>query len=128
MLELLFELLAQFFVEVIVQGGLECAFRGLAEPFRHDRPPVFMWAIFSYCVCGAVGGGLSVWLWPMQVLKHPAAQYANLIVTPLVLGLVFEWIGRRREAEDKDGMLLDHFAYGFAFALMMGLVRFFFAQ
>ena len=127
-MEFLLELLLEFIVEVLVQGAFELGFRGLAEPFRNKRQVGVAWTLFSYALLGAVGGAFSVWLFPMHVLKHPAAQYVNLALTPIALGLAFEWLGRRREAKGKRKMLLDRFSYGFVIALTMGLIRFYFAK
>lgn len=126
-MEFLLEFLLEFVVEVLVQGAFELGFRGLAEPFRKERQVSTAWALFSYVLLGAVGGAISVWLFPMHVLKHPLAQYVNLIITPIALGLAFEWLGHRRESKGKQKMLLDRFSYGFVFALTMGLIRFVFA-
>ena len=128
MIEILFELVVQFVVEVIVQGGFELGFRGLVEPFRKDRRPNVWLGLIAYTCMGAISGVISIWLIPMHVIKHPILQYAHLAVTPIALGFAFEWLGRRRESKGKPKMLVDRFSYGFVFALTMGLIRFWLAQ
>ncbi len=128
MIEILFELLLQFLLEVVVQGGFELGFRGLAEPFRKDRRPNIWLGLLAYTGMGALSGIVSIWLIPMHLVKHPLLQYGSLALTPIALGFLFEWLGRRREAKGKPKMLLDRFSYGFVFALTMGLIRFWFAQ
>ena len=128
MIEMLVELVLEFILEMIVQGGFELGFRGLAEPFRTDRRPNMWLGLLAYVFMGAVSGIISIWLIPMQWIKHPILPYANLALTPIALGFAFEWLGRRREAKGKQKMLLDRFSYGFVFALTMGLIRFWFAK
>jgi len=133
MLEFLLEFLLEIGGEVILEAVVELGIYGLADPFRKTEP--FQkewrvnpgWAIFGFVLMGLLGGALSVWMLPMNLLKNPLAQYINLAVTPILLGLLFEWLGRRRERQGKRKMLLDRFSYGFVFALTMGLVRFYFA-
>lgn len=127
MIEFILELLLQLILELLVQGAIELGFRGLAEPFRRDRQVNAFLALISYAVLGAVGGAISIWVLPMHVLKNPIAQYVNLSITPIALGLAFEWMGHRRKAKGKRKMLFDRFSYGFVFAITMGLIRFCFA-
>lgn len=127
MFALIFELLIQLILEVLVQGAFELGVRGIVEPYRKDRPLNPAFALLGYALLGAVGGAISIWVFPMHLLQHPVAQYANLAITPIALGLAFECLGRRREAKGKQKMLLDRFTYGFVFALTMGLIRFYFA-
>jgi len=128
MIELLFEFLFQVAAEAVIQGAFELGFRGLAEPLRKDRPANPVIAICGFVFIGAISGAISIWILPMHLLKNPVAQYINLAATPIALGFMFEWLGRRRQKKGKQKMLLDRFSYGFVFALMMGLIRFYFAE
>jgi len=126
-MEFIFELLLQFLSELIVQVAFELGFHGLVEPFRKERPVNVALALFGYMFFGAIGGSISVWLFPEHLIANPLVQYVNLAITPIALGLTFRWLGNRRQAKGKQKMLLDRFSYGFVFALTMGLIRFVFA-
>ncbi len=127
-MELIFELLLQLVGEVLVQALFEFGFRSLLEPFRKEQKFHKGLVLFAYFMLGLVGGALSLLLMPRHLIDNPIVQYANLAITPILLGLAFEWTGKYREAKGKQRMMLDRFSYGFVFALTMGLVRLVFAQ
>jgi hypothetical protein len=43
-------------------------------------------AFLFYGLIGATFGGLSLLFLPMHLIKNRAGQYANLILTPIVIG------------------------------------------
>ena len=127
-MEIIFELLIQFLLEMFVQGGFELGFRGIVSIFGayEEGESVNPWlAVCGYIFMGAVSGGLSVWLVPMHLLQPPAIQILNLAITPIALGFIFEILGRWRSKTDKPRYAVDHFSYGFSFALAMGVIRYF---
>ena len=127
-MEIIFELLAQLLFEIVLQGIFELGGRGIVSIFRKDGATVHPWlAIFGYFVMGAIAGGLSIWLIPMHLLKSPTLQILNLAITPIILGFLFEAIGRWKNNHDKPRYAVDRFSYGFTFAFTMGLIRYFFA-
>ena len=127
-MELLFDLLFSFAGEFLVQFLFELGFRALVEPFRGDRPTNVLLALLGYVLLGLLGGAISLLLVPQHLIDPVALRYANLAITPIMLGLAFEWMGKRREQKGKQKRLLDRFSYGFAFALTMGLIRLAFAK
>lgn len=127
-MEFILELIAQIVLEVAVQGIFELGGRGIVSIFRRDGDTVKPWlAIFGYIAMGAIAGGISIWLIPMHLLKSPALQILNLAITPILLGFIFDALGRWKTNHDKPRHAVDRFSYGFMFALMMGLIRHFFA-
>ena len=127
-MEIIFELLAQLVLEIFVQGVFELGGRGIVSIIRKDAEPANPWlAICGYILMGAVAGGISIWLFPMHLLATPVMQNLNLAITPIVLGFVFEFLGRWRTKHEKPRYAVDRFSYGFTFALTMGLIRYFFA-
>ena len=126
-MEIIFELLAQLVLEIFVQGVFELGGRGVISLFRKRVETANPWlAICGYITMGAVAGGISVWLIPMHLLKSPALQLVNLALTPIVLGFIFEALGRWRSNHERPRYAVDRFSYGFTFALTMGLIRYFF--
>ncbi|MCA9217944.1 MAG: hypothetical protein KDB27_32965 [Planctomycetales bacterium] len=127
-MEFIFELLVQFLGELLVQLLMELGFRAIAEPFRTDRPANVFLALAGYILMGLIGGQISLWLMPEHFIDSQALRRVNLVVTPILLGFVFEVVGKYRQNHGKEKRLLDRFSYGFSFALTMGLIRYAFAR
>ena len=127
-MEFLLELLLQFVGEFLGQLIFELGFRGLVEPFRTDRPTNAILAVIGYMCMGLIGGMISLWIVPNHVIALTVLRYFNVAATPILLGFVFELLGRRREKGGERKWLLDRFSYGFSFALTMSLVRLVFAS
>jgi hypothetical protein len=114
------ELLLQAFGELIA----ELIGRGVKEPFRRPEP-IHPWlAAIGYGIFGAIAGAISLWVLPSLFISAQWLRIVNLIVTPLVAGLMMERLGAWREMKDQETIRLDTFTYGFVFALSMALVRF----
>ncbi|MFA6545223.1 MAG: hypothetical protein WCS99_12465 [Limisphaerales bacterium] len=117
------ELLLQLLFEVLVDIGFG-ALAGRAEAAK--RNPVV--AFFGYILLGAIAGGLSLLLLRNHLLKAMWLRLTTLVVVPVVAGWMMSFIGSRREAKGKERTRMESFANGWAFALAMGMVRFFFAR
>lgn len=115
--ELLFEFVIQFVLEVLVEMG--------AHGLRRDRSPIHP-AISTaiYVVLGGILGWVSYLFFPQHLISHPYASLANLILTPIAVGLSLGAIGAWRAKRGTELVRLDKFAYGYAFALAFSLVRF----
>jgi hypothetical protein len=124
-MEVLFELLFEFFGELLLQVFAEFLFeiglRGLAAPFRRKSNPYL--ATIGYVLFGAAAGALSLWAFPSLFIGSHAGRVANAIVTPFIAGGCMAAIGAWRRRRDQELILLDRFAYGYLFALVMALVR-----
>jgi VIT1/CCC1 family predicted Fe2+/Mn2+ transporter len=117
LVELLFEFIIQFVLEALVEAG--------AHTFKRDRAPVHpVLAVIGYVILGGLLGWLSFLVLPQQLISHPYASIANLILTPIAVGLSLGAIGAWRAKRGSALVRLDKFAYGYAFALAFALVRF----
>ena len=85
-------------------------------------------AFLGYLVMGAAAGGISLLLFHDHMLKATWLRVVLLLVIPLLAGWMMSFIGARREAKGAERTRLESFANGWAFALAMGLIRFFFAK
>jgi hypothetical protein len=72
---------------------------------------------------GAAAGGISLWIAPTLFIGSHGGRIANAIVTPVIAGACMAAIGAWRRRRDQEAILLDRFAYGYLFALVMALVR-----
>jgi H+/Cl- antiporter ClcA len=122
------QFLAELLVQIVGEAIAELLGHGLLEPFRRPKP-VHPWlAAIGYAVYGAVAGALSLWLFPALFIKAHWLRAANLVLTPIIAGLVMSRMGSWRRRRDKDLIRLDTFAYGAFFALSMAIVRFAWGQ
>jgi hypothetical protein len=123
--EFLFELLFQFFGELILQLVFELlaefGWRAASAPFRKSTHPGV--AAAGYAIFGAIAGGLSLWWFPQLFIRSPLGQFANVVITPLLAGAAMAMFGAWRRRHGREVVLLDRFAYAFIFALTMALVR-----
>ena len=117
------EFLLQIVVELLAESGLY----GLREPFRRPKPLHPIFAGTCYIALGALMGGLSLLFFPSPFIQSQVGRVANLLFTPLAAGAVMAAIGAWRLRRGKDTIRLDRFAYGYLFALAMGLIRFVYA-
>ena len=80
----------------------------------------------GYAFLGLLLGAASTLFWSRQFASPPLA-IANLIVTPLVAGLVMRTFGQQRRARGHSTTNLATFAGGLSFALGTALARFMWA-
>jgi len=126
MLEFLLQALGEFLLQVLGEALLELGFHSLAEPFR--RPPNPWMAALGYALFGAILGGLSLLVFPHHLTPAGLARIANLVLTPIAVGLCMVAMGAWRARRGDPVLRIDRFSYGYLFALTLALVRFNFAQ
>jgi hypothetical protein len=124
------ESLLQLILELLLQGGaellLEIIFHLIDNEDRQHRRagrhPV--WGAIFCAVLGTLVGFVSVAAWPQSFIHAPELRIANLVVTPLLLGLFMMLVGRRREKRGDTPVALDRFTNAALFAFAMAMVRF----
>ena len=130
MFEVLFELLFEFFGEFVLQilfeffGG---AFKaGWYKLTGRDKPVTAIqevaWAIITGCVAGAI----TVWLFPVLAIRLHWLQILNLLVAPVVAGLLVERV--RAWQDSRQAFSLPVFAYAALFGLTFALTRWLFGH
>ena len=129
-MELLFEVLFQIFGEFLVQLFAELLVElGIHRKDRREKGPMNpALATFGLILGGAAAGGLSLLIFPVSPIANPDLRFANLFVTPLLLGVAMVLVGRLREKRGQPLVRLDRFGYAFVFAFAMALVRFVWAS
>ena len=125
MLEFVFGLLGEFLLQLVGEALIEIGFHSLAEPFR--RPPNPWLAAIGYALFGAALGGLSLLLFPNNLVQG-ALRVVNLVATPVAVGCVLAGIGAWRARRGQSVLRIDRFSYGYLFALSVALIRFYFAS
>ncbi len=124
MLELVLEVLGEFLLQVVGEAFLELGFHSLAEPFR--KPPNPWLAALGYALFGAIFGGLSLLVFPANLVPQPW-RLVNLVVTPLAVGGIMVLMGAWRAKRGQPVLRIDRFSYGYLFALSLAFIRFQFA-
>jgi len=125
MLEALLEIVGEFLLQVLLEALAEIGLHALAEPFRKTPNPVV--AALGYLLLGLIAGGLSLLIVPTHFTPN-IWRIANLVMTPLAIGLIMLLIGSWRAKHGLSVLRIERFAYGYLFALAVALVRFFFAK
>ena len=105
---------------------MEVGLQSLVAPLR--RQPNVWLAVLGHALLGALLGALSLWAWPHHLMRDGWPRLLNLVVTPVIAGLVMALLGRSRARRGDAVLRIDRFAYGYLFALSMAVVRFNFAS
>ena len=126
MLEFLFEIIGEFVLQAVAELLVEFGLQSLKEPFR--RPPNPWLAALGYFLFGAILGGLSLLVFPRHLVAMKGLRVANLIVTPVAVGLLMSALGKWRARRGQAVLRIDQFAYGYLFALGLAAVRFCFTK
>ena len=135
-MEVIFDILFTFFFEIFIQlfGELliEMGIRAIFDPpsattERREKQSPWL-AGLGYILLGLMVGAISVKVLPQGVFHSRELRFANLLVTPLVAGLVMALIGRWRRRHEQPTIGLESFFYGYLFALSMASMRYFFTH
>jgi len=128
------EFLLEAFLELIAAAILDLAsrvllglFTSLAEAVKDNRALTG----FMYALLGVLAGALSLLVLPHPLIhrEHPIRFHGiSLLISPIIAGLVLSSVGAVMRRWGKKVTPVETFGYGFAFALGMALIRFFFAK
>ena len=125
-MEFIVELLLEFLLQAVGELLFEMGLRALVDPFRHKPSPWL--AAIGYLLFGAALGAASLWLVPEHMVRSEPMRWVNLAITPWAVGAGMALVGRLRERRGDLLLRIDHFAYGYLFALSVALVRFIWAH
>ena len=127
-MEIIAEIFLGFIVEVLIplvgEFSIEALLYCLGEPLKSRERRNAVLAGIGYFLIGLILGGVSLLIFPRSFVRSETFHGINLLITPLVSGLVMAALGRWRERHGKPILRLDSFVYGFVFAFAMALVRF----
>jgi hypothetical protein len=124
---LVLEFLAELLLQTLFEGAAEVGAQTLRRR-RPDRPPLHpLLATLGHLGLGAAAGGLTLLIFPDSFIQGFGLRIANLVLTPLCLGVIMGVLGAWRRRRDQSLVRLDHFGYAYAFAVALALVRFIWA-
>lgn len=126
LLEALLELIAAAILD-LASRALLGLFKGVAEALKGNRVLIGI----AYALLGALAGALSILILPHPLIhrEQPIRFHGiSLLVSPIVAGFVLSAVGGILRRLGKKVTPVETFGYGFAFALGMAVIRFFFAK
>jgi hypothetical protein len=137
MLESLFELVFEFFGELILQLGFEWLSNGTRAGWskatgrastRIGESTVLReigWSVLT----GAVAGAITLALFPHLMIRGHWLQVLNLIAAPVAAGLFVERVRAVRDGRGlQSGFVFPVFAYAALFGLAFAFTRLMFAN
>ena len=119
----IFQIIAEFLLQVLWQIIGELIGHGIREVFRNPEPLSPWLAAIGYAALGAIGGGVSLLVVPELYIRSHWLRGLNLVLTPIVAGFAMGALGAWRRRREKEVIRLESFAYGSLFALAMAIVR-----
>ena len=129
-MEFIFEILFQFLAELLIQciGELLVNYgaRSLVDGDTARRHPIV--CFLGNVVLGLLAGGFSLLIFKRHFFERAEWRVALLVGIALAAGWAMSAFGKWQEKQGGERASLERFWNGFAFALAMGLVRFFFAR
>ena len=123
-LELILGLLAEVGLELIFELLIESLFYGFPESVKAFFRRSTVIEAIGYVIIGLMLGGASVLVFPESFIGHADLRILNLIVTPIIAGLLMMLIGMWRRKRGQEPVRLDSFVFGALFALSFELPRF----
>jgi len=120
LVELVLELLVELFGETLIDVAVH-RFGG-GETGRTTA------RIILFALLGAAIGAASLFLFPAHFIRTAGLRITSVLLTPILAGAAFAWIGGRRERKGKPVSSLEAFWPAYAFALAMAVVRYYGAE
>jgi len=122
------EMLFEAFFELLGVLLADLSVRFVNRSKTDAKDPSAVLAAAAYSSFGVVAGVVSVWLIPHRLFPVSRFHGISLLISPLVTGLAMSQIGILLRQRGKRRIRIESFGYGFAFALWMAIIRFFFVQ
>jgi hypothetical protein len=128
-LEFIFEVIFEFFGEVLLQLAVsllaEAGLHAVRNPDEVAAPRSPWLLACGYALLGLLAGGISLLVLPHSFMHTQATRIASLLLTPVAGGLALALLGAWRRRKGQATIELDRFGYGYVFALAMAAVRFY---
>lgn len=119
LLQIVGEMALEVFLQVLVEMGMHA----VIEPFSRAKPRPWLAAI-GYLIFGALIGLASTIFFPASFINSATGRVINLVASPIVAGFCMAAVGAWRERRGQNLLSMDHFLYGFLFALALSGTRF----
>lgn len=124
LIELLVEVFGELLLQLLFEGLAEIGLHLFRKPDGGANHRAWL-RVAGYALLGLLAGALSLWLHPQSFIHSTMGRLGNLLLAPVAMGLSMAIMGAWRKRRGQQTLGIDHFAYGYVFALAMSLVRFF---
>ena len=125
--EVLFEIFGEFLLQLVFEMLAQTGMRIVRDKHHPVRQPSAWFTGLGYACFGALAAGLSLWLIPHHMLATTTLRIGYLVLAPIGAGAAIAGIGLLRIRQGKREVGIDRFVYGYIFALVFALVRYYFA-
>jgi nitroreductase len=125
LIELLVEVFGELLLQLLFEGLAEIGLHVFRKPDGGQADRGAWLRALGYGLLGLLAGGLSLWLRPQSFIHSSLGRLGNLLLVPVAMGLAMAIVGAWRKRRGQQILGIDHFAYGYVFALGMSLVRYF---
>ncbi len=122
--EVVVEAVFEFIMAMVVDTSLRIADNITAYLTSRRR-------VTNFLVLGLLGlsmGLLSIPILPHRLLAPSRLHGINLLISPLLTGLMLSWTGAALRKRAKETTPIQRFGYGFVFAFGIALMRLLFAR
>jgi hypothetical protein len=127
-MDIIFEFIVSFLTELggplIFELLAELGLRSAASALGKDKEIHPIFSLFGYIFLALICSSISIAIHRGHYIKNVNLQYLNLVISPVLIGLIMKYRGKYLHAKDKKTIRLDSFWYGYVFALTFSLVRF----
>lgn len=127
-MSLLFEILVELVLPLVAEIFAEAALHKLRSiPWMQKTGRVILTAIM-YAGVGLVAGIISLFIFPQALARSSTLPGISLVITPVLGGLLMSYMAWFRVRTWDWSIRLETFAYGYIFAFVMTLLRFYFTE
>ena len=124
----LLDLFGEAILQYVFGGIFDFLIRALEEVIKGRRIESPVLAAFGYVLFGVLTGYISLIFFPYRIVHRSRIPGVSLVVSPVLVGLLMSLTGSILRRYEKRVIRIESFAYGFAFALGMAMVRFWSAK
>ncbi|MHC4871265.1 MAG: hypothetical protein ACYTFY_05425 [Planctomycetota bacterium] len=124
LLEIFLQIFAEFGIQLILELLLDVGAHRVKKHSRRTTEYKIGFSYALYLVLGITLGAVSTVILPKLFLVHNWMAITNIVVSPIIAGLVMALLGRRKRSKGKDVIRLESFANGWTFAFSFALVRY----
>jgi hypothetical protein len=118
------EILAEVLFQVAIEAIIGLITRAIQRLFSETNDVSPIVAAIGYLLLGFLAGALSLLLIPHRLVPPSRIHGISLVVSPLITGMFMSQVGSLLRSKGKRTVQIESFAYGFAFALGVAIVRF----
>lgn len=126
--EFIFSFLIELFGQVLFELLAESGLRSISNALGMSKPKKKYLSLLGYILLASVGALVSIFFFKEHFIKNESLRIINLFITPIILGMIMKFRGKKLEGNDLESIRLDSFWYGYVFALTFALIRYFYSH